>query len=166
MGVLVSQDSTCPLCRERLRGRPIFNFTFVEIEDPRLAILDDRAVHRECLQTWELRDEFVSAWNAKARACLGPTWILKKAKNGTLEFGREPFWQRILGVVLAPCFWLYWKCRRACDWISILDWRTYRKRRRKCKNCGTRLLTAHTKQCFNCGMDWHDERNVVFREKE
>jgi hypothetical protein len=34
-----------------------------------------------------------------------------------------------------------------------------------CPYCGKRLLSAVAKQCFECGMDWHDPSNVVCRKK-
>ena len=32
-----------------------------------------------------------------------------------------------------------------------------------CPYCGQALPTAQAQQCFNCGADWHDPRNVVVR---
>lgn len=33
-----------------------------------------------------------------------------------------------------------------------------------CPYCGQRLATAKAKQCFSCGMDWHDSQRVVCRK--
>jgi hypothetical protein len=32
-----------------------------------------------------------------------------------------------------------------------------------CPYCGTELRTEKAKQCFDCGMDWHDPANVISR---
>jgi hypothetical protein len=34
-----------------------------------------------------------------------------------------------------------------------------------CPYCGAPLRTDKAKQCFNCGMDWHDPANVVSRRR-
>jgi hypothetical protein len=34
-----------------------------------------------------------------------------------------------------------------------------------CPYCGRPLLSAMAKQCFGCGMDWHDPSNIVCRKK-
>jgi len=166
MGVLVTQDCECPICGRPFGDEPVFNFTFVEIEDPRLAILDDWAVHTSCLEGWELRDEFVDAWNAKAKEGLGPTWMLVEQKDGTLAFGKEPVWERVLGVVLIPVFSVAYSVRGIYCRLANVDSLTGRKRGPKCRNCGTRLFAPGTKQCLKCGMDWHDPDNVVFHKTQ
>jgi hypothetical protein len=34
-----------------------------------------------------------------------------------------------------------------------------------CPHCGALLRTARARQCFECGMDWHDQDNVVCRKR-
>jgi hypothetical protein len=34
-----------------------------------------------------------------------------------------------------------------------------------CPHCGEPLRTEQAKQCFQCGMDWHDPENVVCRKR-
>jgi hypothetical protein len=42
---------------------------------------------------------------------------------------------------------------------------TPRKERARCPYCPAMLPTPQARQCFRCGMDWHDPKNVVCRKR-
>jgi hypothetical protein len=65
---LWNPDIPCPLCGQPVGSdeRLIIGFTCLGSYDPDVAVIDDAVVHQACLDDWERRDYFVSAWNAEA----------------------------------------------------------------------------------------------------
>ena len=165
MSIMVHGECECPLCGRPFGGDRVLNFTFVGLADPRFAILDDYAVHAECLEKWRLRDEFIAVWNAEAKRHLAPVWMLEVNKYGNLQFSKECAWklgfERLL-ILAAPIYWvgnIFY--RFGCKLLNF-DPVSGRKLGPKCKNCGNRLFTADARQCLKCGMDWHNPQSVVF----
>jgi hypothetical protein len=58
----------CPLCGRAIgdNKRLVIGFTCLGSYDADVSVVDDAVVHRACLNGWERRDSFVSAWNAEA----------------------------------------------------------------------------------------------------
>ena len=64
---LIDDRMLCKLCNKPLileSSPQLFVTTFIAIQDERFALLNDTAVHQECIDTWTLRDEFIAHINS------------------------------------------------------------------------------------------------------
>ena len=163
-------ESPCAICGKPVGDREsgIFGFTYIDSKHPLIQQVDDAVVHYHCLNTWVHRDEFIAAWNEEVKRfqLVRP---LTLSKTGEVEYAKDPLWERIVSLMLWPVFWIgsliYEGVWRLICFFGNLNHTSGKKRGPKCRFCGTRLFTPRTKQCLNCGIDWHDPENIKCLKK-
>lgn len=159
---LLYENAPCAICRQPMRrDDDILAFTFLGLEDERIAKLDDWGAHERCLFHWDHRDIFIEAWNDKLPKWLRKTWVVE-VRGGRVGFHSEWWSSRVVSSafwLLTLCLWLVvlpfeWGliCLR---WVSRRDLKTGKPLPPPCPECGERLNTALAQQCFACGADWH-----------
>ena len=115
MAIIWDASQACPLCGGAIldakpvesdgelvvqNSRPIISFPYVAIGDPRFMRIDESNLHQACLDGWELRDEFVDAWNEH---CKSSNWgPLLKVRNSQVYFRID--WSEVLGGVVFVAF--------------------------------------------------------------
>lgn len=65
MALIISGKTKCPLCGEVIAAGQRLVATSPFIEDPNHALwrFSDAAIHYDCFQSWERREEFVTEFN-------------------------------------------------------------------------------------------------------